>query len=96
MLDQRRERLHLGNIGVGAVTWTVVLLGAFITIGMAWFYHTPSAKAHYWLVAMMSSMFGLMIFLIIAMNYLLRGDYSVQPDVFREVQADLDRWNLGL
>ncbi len=26
----------------------------------------------------------------------LRGDYSVQPDVFREVQADLDRWDMGL
>lgn len=96
MLDQRRERLHLGNIGVGFVTWGVVLLGAFITIGMAWFYNTPSAKAHYWLVAMMSSMFGLMIFLIIAMDYPLRGDYSVQPDVFVEVQANLDRWDRGL
>ncbi|MDO8908184.1 MAG: DUF4239 domain-containing protein [Pseudohongiella sp.] len=96
MLDQRRERLHLGNIGVGSVTWSVVLMGAFITIGMAWFYNTPSAKAHYWLVAMMSSMFGLMIFLIIAMDYPLRGDYSVQPDVFREVQENLDRWDMGL
>lgn len=96
MLDQRRERLHLGNIGVGFVTWTVVLLGAFITIGMAWFYNTPSARAHYWLVAMMSSMFGLMIFLIIAMDYPLRGEYSVQPDVFREVQENLDRWDRGL
>lgn len=96
MLDQRRERLHLGNTGVGLVTWLVVLLGGLITIGMAWFYHTPSAKAHYWLVAMMSSMYGLMIFLIIAMDYPLRGEYSVQPDVFREVHENLDRWDNGL
>jgi len=80
ILDQRRERLHLGNVGVGFVTWTVVLLGALITIGIAWFYNTRSARAHYWLVGAMSAMFGLMIFLIIAMDYPLRGDYSVQPE----------------
>lgn len=93
MLDQRRERMHLGNVGVGFVTWSVVLLGAFITIGVAWFYNTHSARAHYWLVGAMSAMFGLMIFLIMAMDYPLRGDYSVQPDVFREVRDNLDRWD---
>jgi hypothetical protein len=96
MLDQRRERLHLGNSGVGFVTWSVVLLGALITIGVAWFYHTASERTHYWLVGAMSAMFGLMIFLIIAMDYPLRGKYSVQPDVFLEVRDNLDRWDRGL
>lgn len=45
LLDQRRERLHLGRDGVGIVTWMVVMMGALITIGMAWFHNTRGARA---------------------------------------------------
>ncbi|MES3007658.1 MAG: hypothetical protein V4751_07800 [Pseudomonadota bacterium] len=93
MLDQRRERLHLGTSGVGLVTWAVVLVGAIITIGVALFYNTASARAHYWLVGMMASMYGLMIFLIVAMDHPLWGDFSVSPDAFVEVQINLQRWD---
>ena len=93
LMDHRRERLFLGTGGVGAVTWTVVLIGAFITLSVAWFFHTPSARAHYWLSAAMSAIFGLMIFLIVAMDHPLLGDFSVQPDAFRGVKENMDRWD---
>lgn len=92
LLDQRRERLHLGTSGVGLVTWAVVLTGAMITIGVALFYNTVSARAHYWLVGMMAAMYGLMIFLIVAMDHPLWGDFSVQPDTFVEVRDNIERW----
>lgn len=92
LLDQRRERLHLGTSGVDLVTWAVVLTGAMITIGVALFYNTASARAHYWLVGMMTAMYGLMIFLIVAMDHPLWGEFSVQPDTFREVRENLMRW----
>ena len=93
LLDQRRERLFLGTSGVGTVTWLVVLFGAFLTIGVAWFFYTPAARAHYMLVGTMSAMFGLMIFLIVAMDHPLWGTMSVQPDAFVSVQANLNRWD---
>lgn len=92
LLDQRRERLHLGTSGVGLVTWAVVLTGAMITIGVALFYNTVSARAHYWLVGMMAAMYGLMIFLIVAMDHPLWGDFSVKPDTFAEVRDNIARW----
>lgn len=95
LLDQRRERLFLGTAGVGAVTWWVVMIGAFITIGAAWFFHTPSARAHYALTGSMAVMFGLMIFLIVAMDHPLMGQFSVQPEAFERVRENLDRWDSG-
>lgn len=92
LLDQRRERLHLGREGVEKVTWMVVIMGALITIGMAWFYDTRSARAHYGLVASMSLMFGLMIFLIVAMDHPLWGQFSVSSEPFKEVQKDIYEW----
>ena len=92
LLDQRRERLHLGSDGVGVVTWMVVTMGALITIGMTWFYNTRGTRAHYGLVASMSFMFGLMIFLIVAMDHPLWGQFSVSSAPFKEVQKDIVEW----
>jgi len=92
LLVQRRERLHLGVDGVGVVTWMVVTMGALITIGMAWFYNTRGTRAHYGLVASMSLMFGLMIFLIIAMDHPLWGQFSVTSAPFKEVQRKIGEW----
>lgn len=92
LLDQRRERLHLGSDGVGVVTWMIVTMGALITIGMAWFYNTRGTYAHYGLVASMSFMFGLMIFLIVAMDHPLWGQFSVSSAPFEEVQRNIVEW----
>jgi hypothetical protein len=92
LLDQRRMRLFLGSDGMGTVTWGVVLLGALVTIGVACFFNTPSERGHYALVGTMSAMFGLMIFLIVAIDHPLWGRYSVQPETFRVVEENLDRW----
>jgi hypothetical protein len=93
MLDQRRERLYLGTSGVGTVTWMVVLIGALITIGVAWFFYALTPKTHYMLVGTMSAMFGLMIFLIVALDHPLWGTMSVQPEALQTVQANILRWD---
>jgi len=93
LLVQRRERLHLGVDGVGVVTWMVVVMGALITIGMAWFYNTRGTRAHYGLVASMSLMFGLMIFLLVAMDHPLWGQFSVTSAPFKEVQGKIIEWD---
>ncbi len=92
VLDARRERLFLGSSGVGTLTWLIVLIGAIIIFAVAWFFNTPSATAHYALVTAMAAMFGLMIFLILAMDHPLWGSFSVQPDAFRAVQKNIVRW----
>jgi hypothetical protein len=90
--DYRRVRLHLGGDGVGVVTWMVVITGALITVGMAWFYNTQGARAHYGLIGCMSAMFGLMIFLIVAMDHPLWGQFSVNSLPFKEVQENIIAW----
>ena len=92
LLDQRRIRLFLGADGIGLITWIVVLLGAVVTIGMACFFNTPSARGHYTLVGTMSLMFGLMIYLIIALDHPLIGPNGVDPAPFVEVMENIDFW----
>ena len=93
LFDMRRERLHMGRDGVGAITWLIVALGALITIGMTWFYETKESRTHYGLVGLMSAMFGLMIFLIIAMDHPLLGQFSVDHGPFTEALQEMESWD---
>jgi len=91
MLDARRMRLFLGQSGIGVVTWTVILLGGVITLGFACFFHMERLRSQLLLTGLMAAMFGLMLFLIVAMDHPLWGKLSVQPEAFREMQASYGR-----
>ena len=91
VLDARRDRLDLGQRGVGAVTWVVIVLGAMITIGFAAFFRMGSARAHLLLTSLAAAMFGLMLFLLLAMDHPLWGRVSIGPEPFVELQASFRR-----
>lgn len=87
VLDARRQRLDLGQRGVGAVTWTVIVIGGMITIGFAAFFRMGSLRAHLLLTSLAAAMFGLMLFLLLAMDHPLWGRVSIGPDDFVELQT---------
>lgn len=91
VLDARRERLDLGQNGVGAVTWTVIVLGGMITIGFAAFFRMGSVRAHLLLTSLAAAMFGLMLFLLLAMDHPLWGRVSIGPEPFTDLQASFLR-----
>lgn len=91
VLDARRERLYLGQRGVGAVTWTIIVLGGMITIGFAAFFRMGSVRAHLLLTSLAAAMFGLMLFLLLAMDHPLWGRVSIDPGPFRELEASFIR-----
>jgi len=79
LLDARRTRLFTGQRGVGEVAWAAIIAGAVITLGFACFFHGPSLRAHMLMMAMAGAMFGLMVFLLIALDQPLRGRYGIDP-----------------
>jgi hypothetical protein len=91
LLDARRDRLFLGGRGVGAVTWTIIILGGMITVGFAAFFNMRNGRAQVLLTSMMAAMFGLMLFLIAAMDHPLWGRMSVDPGPFRQLVANFAR-----
>lgn len=91
MLDARRRRLFLGQSGIGAATWIVILLGGTITLGFACFFHMERLRSQLFLTGLTAAMFGLMLFLIVAMDHPLWGRLSVQPDAFHEIRASIAR-----
>ena len=91
LLDARRMRLFHGQHGIGAVTWIIVLLGGVITLGFACFFSMERLRSQLLLTGMMGSMFGLMLFLIVAMDHPLWGSLGVEPDAFHDLATNMAR-----
>jgi hypothetical protein len=89
MLDARRERVFLGSQGVGAVTWTIVLLGGLITVGFAAFFRMENHGAQLILTSMMAAVYGLMLTLLVSTDHPMWGSVAVGPEPFNELK---DNW----
>jgi len=91
VLDARRRRIFLGQSSMGPVMWLIIVVGAAITIGFAALFPMRRIGGQIAVMSLAATMFGLMIFLVVAMDQPLRGELSLQPDAFRMVKTNLER-----
>lgn len=91
VLDQRRTRLRMAESGLQPVVWAVMLAGSALTVGFVYFFGTENRRFHVAMAAILGAAIGLVLFLIVAMNYPFRGAVSIDPDAFVRVQENFKR-----
>jgi hypothetical protein len=85
LVERRRSRVLSVKAGLSSSLWSLVLIGAAINIAVTWLFHLQKEKMHFWLTLLTSSLLGLMIFLLAAMDQPYRGKLSVGPEAFEVV-----------
>jgi hypothetical protein len=102
LIERHRSRLLSVTSGLSASLWALVLVGAAINIAVTWFFHVQRTRLHVWMTVLISSLLGMMIFLLAAMDHPFRGELSVGPEAFELVydqlmkpSADADARNQG-
>ena len=78
----RGRRLQSVREGLPGPLWAVVLIGAFLTIAVTWFFDLRSHRMHFWMTSMLSALLGLLIYLLGALDNPFRGEVSVSPEPF--------------
>jgi hypothetical protein len=93
LFDHRRTRIYQGSSGLHPVVWTVILIGSVLIVAFAYFMGTGNFRAHMAMTAFLGASIGLVIFLIVALDYPFRGDIGIKPDAFVEVREHLRRFS---
>ena len=91
LMDQRRTRIFAGSSGLHPVIWAVILLGSVLVVVFAYFMGTGSFRAHLAMTVLLGASIGLVIFLLLALDYPFRGDIGIKPDAFVQVREHLSR-----
>jgi hypothetical protein len=85
----RRNRLTTINDGLPSTLWVVIFTGAFMIILLFSLFIDENRKLQRLLVSSLGIIIGTSIFLIAAMDYPYRGEFSVSPEAFELVYKGL-------
>jgi hypothetical protein len=80
--ELRGRRLQSVREGLAGPLWTIILAGAFLSIGVTWFFDLKSQSMHFSMTVMLSVLLGLLIYLLAALDHPFRGEISVGPEPF--------------
>jgi len=88
LIEYRNLRIHVVNSSLSSIMWTVIWIGAAISIGVAYFYKIDDVKVHVILISLMSGFLSLVLFMIIINDRPFYGAVSISPAPY---QLILDR-----
>lgn len=89
-LDDRDYRLSEGATGINPVMWTVLIIGAVLTVGFTYLFGFRHTIMQHLMIGSLGILIGLVLFLTVALDYPFRGGISVGPDAFHAARAEFD------
>ena len=89
-LMDRETRLTFDLRGINGTLWVVLIAGGYLTVAFTYLFGFDRRIMQQLMIGGLSLMIGLMLFLIVAMDYPYRGSITVQPEAFRSL---LDSFN---
>ncbi len=89
LVEARRSRLETVTSGMPASLWSLVILGGLITMTATLFFDTPSFRMHFWMTVLLSTLLGLMVFLIGTLDNPFRGKVSIGPGSLERVYQQI-------
>ncbi|HEY6449641.1 MAG TPA: hypothetical protein VIX60_03065 [Candidatus Cybelea sp.] len=82
-LMDRQTRLTIDSSGINHLMWFVLIAGAFITVAFTYLFGFDQTLMQELMIGGLSLLIGLVLFLVIALDYPFRGSIYVQPEAFR-------------
>ncbi|MFY9737813.1 MAG: hypothetical protein WAK11_02065 [Candidatus Cybelea sp.] len=89
-LADRETRLTIDFIGINGIMWVVLVAGAYITVAFTYLFGFERTVMQQLMIGGLSLTIGLVLFLVVGLDYPFRGSIAVGPDAFRDL---LDYWN---
>jgi|SRR5688572_5319956 len=89
LIEYRRLRIDAVGGGLSIVMWSVIWVGAAISIGVAYFFNIPDLKLHAILVSLMGGFLAMVLFMIVINDKPFYGYVGISPDPYRLVLENL-------
>jgi hypothetical protein len=87
--EERSQRIDDSSRQLPLSLWAVLLLGAMITVGFTYFFGVSNLAAHAMMVAALSAIIGIALFLALSLDLPYSGDLGIKPTAMRHTIEDL-------
>jgi hypothetical protein len=85
LINYRRLRIDAVQGSLSAVMWSVIWMGAAISIGVAYLYRIDDGRLHAILIALMAGFLGLVLFMIVINDRPFAGKNGIQANSYRVI-----------
>lgn len=82
LVERRRQRIEQVGESLPGPLWGVVLVGAFLSITVSYFFYFTNIRLHVLLTAMLATFIGLLTFAIVIFDQPYRGELRVKPSAY--------------
>jgi hypothetical protein len=83
LVEYRRLRIDAVGGGLSPVMWSVIWVGAAISIGIAYFFNIPDFKLHAILISLMGGFLAMVLFMIVINDKPFYGYVSISSDPYK-------------
>lgn len=83
LLEYRRLRIDAVGGGLSTVMWSVIWVGAAISIGIAYFFNIPDFKLHAILIILMGGFLAMVLFMIVINDRPFYGHIRISSDPYK-------------
>jgi len=91
-LADRETRLTIDFIGINSIMWAVLVAGAYITVAFTYLFGFERTLMQQLMIGGLSLTIGLVLFLVVGLDYPFRGSIAVGPDAFHTL---LESWHVN-
>jgi hypothetical protein len=89
LIEFRRQRLEAVEYAVPRSLWSVVVIGALLSIAASYVFSMDSFWVHAAMTSLLSAMIGLLVFFILITDLPYRGQAGIGPEAYELVLHDL-------
>ena len=92
-MNARLSRLFSSWNHLGSMTWTILILGAIITIGLMYFFGMENLRSQMVMTSLLAGYISFMLFLVYSLDHVYQGPQKIQPEALEQVVTLFDRWD---
>jgi hypothetical protein len=92
-LNARLTRQFNSMVNLGGMMWSLLIVGAVITICFMFFFGLENTRSHMLMTALLAGYISFMLFLVYSLDNVFKGPQKIKPTALEQVYTLFDQWD---
>jgi hypothetical protein len=93
LMNARLARQFSSKEHLGGMMWSLLLVGAMVTIGFMFFFGLESLRSQMLMTALLAGYLSFMLYTVYSLDHVFKGPKAIQPVAFEQVLQTFDQWD---
>jgi hypothetical protein len=96
LMNARLARQFSAKEHLGGMMWSLLIIGAMITVGFMFFFGLENMRSQMLMTALLAGYLSFMLYAVFSLDHVFKGPNAIQPVAFEQVLLTFDQWDLTI